>query len=124
MHDLSQHVFILPTIDDWVAGDDRELVFRVVDAEGDPVDISQADVAWRLFERAYHDAESDAVLSGSDSGVELVTDSRVDTSAGQWAVRVDGAATNDEWGAFYHRPRVEQADGTVASWRGEIVLTA
>lgn len=124
MHDLSQHVAELPAIDDWLSGDDRVLAFRVVDADGNAVDISNATVGWSLFARPYHDDPADAVLSDADSGVELVTDSRVDTSNGEWEVRVDGAATADRWGEFTHRPVVEQSDGTRASWRGEIVLSA
>lgn len=124
MHDLSQTAFRLDPIEEWLAGDDRTLAFQVVDANGDPVDIEAATVEWSLYSKPYHDDASQAVLSGSDSGVELVTDSRVDTSSGQWEVRVDGEATADIYGEYYHRPAVAQQDGTRASWVGEAVVTA
>ena len=124
VHELSQYAFALPTVDEWLSGDDRALVFQVVDAEGNPVDISNATVAWALYTRPYTNDPADAVLTGDDSGVELVTDSRVDSANGEWEVRVDGAATDDIYGEYWHRPSVEQADGSEASWRGRVVLTA
>lgn len=124
MHELSQFAFELPDIEEWLAGDDRTLAFQVVDDQGDPVDISGATVSWALFDRFYQDDPADAVLDDSDSGVELVTDNRVDTTAGEWQVRIDGEATDDIWGRKYHRPRVEQTDGTEASWVGTVILTA
>jgi hypothetical protein len=123
-HQLSQFAFELPDIDEWLSGDDRSLVFQVVDGDGNPVDISTASVEWTLYERAYNDDPTTAVLSGSDSGVELVTDNRVDTTNGEWEVRIDGAATADLYGTYWHRPAVEQTDGSSASWRGEILITA
>jgi len=123
-HDLTQYAFELPDIEEWLAGDDRTIAFQVVQADGSPVDISGATVEWSLFDRAYETDTTDAVLDGNDSGVELVTDNRVNTADGEWEVRLDGAATADIWGEYYHRPRVEQSDGTEASWRGEVVLTA
>lgn len=123
-HELSQHAFELPAIEDWLAGDDRTLAFTVVDENGDGVDISTATVRWKLFRKEYHSDQSDAILDDSDSTVEIVTDSRVDTSVGEFEVRIDGDATADRWGTFYHRPEVEDQDGGVASWRGEIDLTA
>lgn len=124
MHELSQYSAELPAVEGWLAGDDRALVFRVVDGDGDPVDISGATVSWALFERPYQTDPADAVLSGDDSGVELVTDNRVDTAGGEWEVRVDGAATEALWGSYWHRPEVVQQDGSTASWRGEAILTA
>lgn len=123
-HDLTLYDFVLPTVDEWLAGDSRTLAFTVTDAAGDPVDISAATVSWALYERAYQDTPADAVLTGDDSGVELVTDNRVDTSAGEFEVRLDSDATADLWGGFYQRPTIEQVGGTVASWRGEVVVTA
>jgi hypothetical protein len=124
VHELSQYAFELPAIEDWLAGDDRTLAFKVVDQDGTGVDISTATVRWRLFQKEYETDAADAVLDGSDANVELVTDSRVDTSVGEWEVRVDGAATDGKWGTFTHRPEVEDSEGGVASWRGEIDLSA
>lgn len=124
VHDLSQYAFELPDIEEWLAGDDRKLEFFVVDAAGNSVDISSATPSWALYGREYQTEDSDAVLTDSDSGVEVVTDSRVDTSVGEWEVRIDGSATSDLYGEYYHRPAVEQSDGTVSKWRGRVVLTA
>lgn len=120
--DLSIHDYDLPTIEDYLAGDSRTLAFEVVNADGDAVDITDADVTWALYARAYQD--SDPLLDGDDGGVEIVTDDRVDTEAGEFEVRLDPEATEDHWGSFWHRPEVEQANGSTASWRGKLVLTA
>lgn len=123
-HQLSQYVSELPAVEDWLSGDDRALVFEVVDSDGDPVDISNATVEWALYNRPYNDDPNDAVLTGDDSGVEIVTDNRVDTTAGLWEVRVDGAATSDRWGEYWQRPRVTQSDDSTASWRGTVIIEA
>lgn len=124
MHDLSLYAFELPTIEEWLSGDDRTLAFQVTDDTETGVDISNATVEWGLWARPYQDADADAVLTGADSGVEIVTDNRVDTTVGEFEVRIDGDVTADEYGAYWHRPRVIQQDGTEASWRGKAVLTA
>jgi hypothetical protein len=124
MHDLNIYVADLPAVEDWLAGDDRTLAFRVTDANGDGVDITNATVEWAMYERPYESDPADAVLSGQDSDIEIVTDNRVDTSVGEFEVRVDGEATADLWGEFTHRPSVEQTDGTRASWVGPVILTA
>jgi len=124
MHETSIYSAELPDITGWLAGDDRTIAFQVTDENGDGVDIDLATVSWSLFEREYQTESSDAVISGSDSDVELVTDSRVDTSIGEWEVRVDGEATSDEYGEYYHRPEVEMDDGTVSKWIGRIVISA
>ena len=123
-HQLSQYVSELLTVEDWLSGDDRTLNFVVVDNDANPVNIDDATVEWNLYDRPYNDDPSNAVISGSDSDVELVTDSRVDTSAGEWEVRIDGSATSDLWGQYHQRPVVEQSDGTRASWLGPVILTA
>jgi len=124
MHDLSLFAFELPTVEEWLAGDDRVLAFQVTDDAENPVDISNATVSWGLWTRPYQDADPDAVLTDADSGVEVVTDTRVDTTNGEFEVRVDGEATDGEFGEYCQRPLVEQSDGTEASWRGKIILTA
>ena len=124
MNDLNIYAFALPTVDNWLSGDDRTFVLRVVDDDGNAVDISTATVTWALYLRPYNDDPTDAVLTGDDSSIEIVTDDRVDTTEGVFEVRIGGDATVDRWGQFWHRPRVEQADGSVATWRGEIVVEA
>jgi len=123
-HELDVYDFELPAVKDWLAGDNRTLAFQVVDGAGNPVDLTDATVAWRLFEREYQDDPEDAVLSGDDGTVELVTDSRVDSENGEWEVRLDTGATPDLYGEYYHRPEVIQSDGSQATWRGEVVVTA
>jgi len=123
-HDLSLYDFQLPAVEDWLAGDSRTLAFVVQDSDGNTVDISDATVTWMLADRPYQTDPADAVLSGGDTGVEVVTDSRVDSTAGEFEVRVAPDATVDLWGVFHQRPEVEQADGSVASWLGQIVLSA
>lgn len=122
-HQLSQYDFELPAIDEWLSGDNRTLAFTVVGADGNGVDISASTVEWRLFSRPYHDDAADAVLDGSDAGVELVTDDRVDTTIGEWEVRVSSTATEGLWGGYWHRPIVTQLDGSRASWRGRVEIT-
>lgn len=122
-HELSTYVSELPTVDDWISGDDRTLAFTVTDDDGNGIDISTASVNWELYEYEYNDDTSNATLSGSDSGVELVTDSRVDSANGDWEVRLDGSATDDLWGEYYQRPRVVQSDGSQATWLGTVVIT-
>lgn len=123
MHELTHSDFTLPEIDSVFAGDSRQLSFRVVDENGDGVDITGATVEWSLFNRSYQDDPADAVLTDGDASVELVTDNRVDSENGEWEVRLSPEATEGNWGSFYHRPVVTDADGNRASWRGEIVLT-
>ncbi|AGC34573.1 hypothetical protein HSTV1_28 [Haloarcula sinaiiensis tailed virus 1] len=124
MHELTHYSFTLPDVDEWLSGDSRELAFRVVGADGNGVDITNATVSWSLFDREYMDDPADAVLTGDDSSVEIVTDNRVDSEAGEFEVRLDPAATEDLWGTYWHRPEVKQSDETTASWRGEVVVTA
>ena len=124
MNDLNIYAFALPTVDGWLSGDDRVFVLRVVDDDGNAVDISTATVSWALYHRPYNDDPTDAVLTGDDSSIEIVTDDRVDTTEGVFEVRIGSDATVDRWGQFWHRPRVEQVDGSVATWRGEIVVEA
>lgn len=123
-HQLTQFDYELPDITDFISGDTRRLTFTVVDESGNPVDISNATVGWELYNREYADDPADAVLTGADPAVELVTDNRVDTTQGAWEVRLDGAATADEWGSFTQRPFVEQPDGSTATWLGTIAVTA
>lgn len=124
MHTLSPTAYILPTVDDFLAGDSRVLAFTVVDGADNPIDISGATVSWELYEREYQDDPADAVLTEADTSVEIVTDNRVDTTDGEFEVRLDAGALDGEWGRMYQRPKVEQTDGTVASWRGEVVVSA
>jgi hypothetical protein len=124
MHEISIYDFELPRIEDALAGDSRTLAFQVVDGDGTGIDISAATVSWALFDREYQSDLADAILSDADSDVSLVTSGSVDPTVGEFEVSLAPGATADTWGEYYHRPEVEQADGSVVSWRGELVLTA
>jgi len=123
-HQLERYAFQLPEVEEWLAGDSRILAFQVVNDNGDGVDISNAAVSWALFQRSYKSDPADAVLSDSDSDIKIVTDNRVDTSIGEFEVRLDPAATEDLYGEYYQRPEVVDADGNTASWRGTVTITA
>lgn len=123
-HELSLYDFELPAIEDWISGDNRTLAFTVTDADGNGIDIETATVSWALYDRPYNDDTATATLDDGDTGVEVVTDSRVDPSVGEFEVRIDSDATSDLYGEFWQRPVVEESDGSVASWRGRVVLTA
>lgn len=123
-HQLDLYSFELPAIEDWLAGDNRVLDFVVTDADGNAIDISNATVSWSLFDRAYQNDPANAIISGDDADVEIVTDTRVDTTAGEFEVRLDSSATESLYGEYWHRPVVEQSDGSTAKWRGRAILTA
>ena len=121
---ISPYDYDLPETRDINAGDSRTFAFTVVDADGNPVDISNATVTWALFNRPYQDDPADAVLSGDDADVEVVTDNRVDTTAGEFEIRLEPSATEELWGEFTQRPEVVQLGGSTASWRGTVVVSA
>lgn len=123
-HDLSLYDFKLPSIEDWISGDDRTLAFQVTDDQSNGVDVSGATITWLLADREYVDDPADAVLTESDSGVSIDTSGSIDPTVGEFEVVVGGAATDELWGQYHHRPKVEAGDGTVSSWLGEIKLTA
>lgn len=125
MHELDMYAFELPGVVEFFSGDTRVLAFTVVDDAGNTVDIDNADISWRLFERDYEDDPADAVLdSATDSDVELRDSVTVDPTQGEFEVRLDASASDDLWGEFYHRPKVVMPDDSTASWRGEVVITA
>jgi len=124
MHDLSLYAFELPAVEEWITGDNRLLAFQVTDDAENPVDISNADIEWALYERPYEDNPSTAVATGEDADVVIVDDARVDTTNGEFEVRVEGTITEDLAGEYWQRPSVTQPDNTTATWRGKIILTA
>ena len=109
----------LDTVEDWLAGDTRELRFSVEDEYGNPVDLSEATITWALFEREYQADPSVALLSQDDDGVSIETNG----SDGAFRVEIDGDASTDLYGQYFHRPIVDRDDG-VASWIGEVIVTA
>lgn len=122
MPHLDTSRFTLPDIDDWFSGDTRVIQFQVESA-GTPVDLSGAEFEWRLYNVAYESGTADALLTDADTGVEIVSDQRVDIEGGEWEVRVDGDVTDDMWGEYWQRPVVRN-EGTEAQWRGRVVIEA
>jgi hypothetical protein len=122
MPDLAPDAATLPTIDGFPASDSRVLAFTVLLADGTPRDISDDTVEWYLLDKPYTDIQS-PLVSDSDPGVEVVTDSRVDTTAGEFEVRIDEGTLAGEWGSVYQRVRVDAIGETRQSWTGEVVLT-
>lgn len=124
VHEVTQYDADLPTIEDAFAGDDRTIALKVVDADGNGIDISPTTIRWELYERAYQTNRSESVLDDGDSSVDVVTSSPVDPTVGEFEVQLDSDATDDLWGEYFHRPEVEQKDGTIAKWRGRLVIEA
>ena len=123
-HSLDPSAFILDDVVDFLAGDSRVLSFTLTDGNGNPVDVSNATIEYRWFEREYQTGDSAAVLTGDDADVEIVTDNRVDTTAGEFEIRLDPSATVDLYGDYYQKARVVQEDESEASWVGRINITA
>jgi hypothetical protein len=124
VHDLSRSAFRLDAVEEFAAGDSRTLAYQVTDENGNGIDISTADISWRLVGRAYED-RADAVLDDSDAGVTVTTTaSGVDATIGEFEVQLGPDATAGLWGSYTQVPSVEQLDGSTASWVGEVTLTA
>jgi len=124
MPDLNPDEATLSTIDGFPASDSRTLAFTVVFADGSTRDISSDEIEWYLLDKPY-ESDSDAIVDNDSTGIEIVTDNRVDTANGEFEVRVSPDALADEWGSVHQRIRIATAGGeTDLSWRGEIILTA
>jgi hypothetical protein len=121
--DLNADRATLPTIDGFPASDARRLEYTVLLSDGTPRDISNDTPEWYLLGKPY-DNDADALVSDSDPDVEIVTDSRVDTTAGVFEVRIDPDALAGEWGPRYQRIRIDAPGDTRLTWEGEIILTA
>lgn len=124
VHDLSLTAFRLDPIEEFIGGDSRVLAFQVTDEDGTGIDISAADLSWRLVERAYQE-RTDAALTDGDAGVSATSaPADVDPTVGEFEVQLEPAATVDLWGSYTQVPTVVQSDGSTASWVGEMVITA
>jgi hypothetical protein len=63
------------------------------------------------------------VLSGDDSGVEIITDTLVDPTSGEFRVNVSESATSEEWGDYWQVVVVDPLDDSLQSWQGKVLLT-
>lgn len=122
-HSLDPTRYYLNPVDDWLAGDSRRFEFTVTDSAGNTIDISNYSFEWYLLDNDY-DPDADAVYDDSNAGIEIVTDSRVDTTVGEFEVRIDEGVTSGEWGDYYQRVVVDPVDDTLQSWEGEVILAA
>lgn len=121
--DLSPDGFRLDPVEDWVTGDSHTFAFTVTLEDGSAKDISNDSLKWALLERAYDD-RSDAIVTESDSGVEIVTSGTVDPTAGEFEVRVDEDTVTDVWGRLSQRVAVDPIDDSQQTWIGEVLLTS
>lgn len=112
----------IPSIDDWIATDSRQLSFTVTVAAG-PKDITEDDVEWYLTEKAY-EGRADAVLADDDTGVTVQREAVVDPVAGEFRVDVAEDALAGEWGEYHQHVVVDPLDESRQSWRGDVTLVA
>lgn len=123
MTDLNADVATIPEIDGFPASDSRRLEFTVLLADGSPRDISNDSVEWYLLDKPY-DPDADAIVDGTSTGVEIVTDSRVDTTNGEFQIRIGADTLAEEWGPVVQRVRIDAPGDTELSWRGDVILLA
>lgn len=106
----------LPASERIPQGDARKIPFRIVDGDGNPVNLTAADIVYELRERAPYDPE----LSLSDSGVSIVDR---DNDAGEFAIKLDTGATGDlEPQTYRERLRVTDSNGNQTTWIGEVPI--
>jgi hypothetical protein len=117
---LTPGIFRLDRIDEFYSGDETTLQYKVKDAGGADVDITNATETWRLVRRAYQD-RVDAELTDADTDVTLTETS---PAAGEFEVTIGASATTDLWGSFTQVVQVEDSGGDTDIWAGEVILTA
>lgn len=113
--------FELPIIEGWPAPDSRELLFTVQLADGTAKDLTNDTLEWELLAKPYH-SRSEAIITGSDPGVNVRTDV-VDPTAGQFRVDVDEGVLTGEWGTYHQRVAVDPPDDSKQTWQGRVVLS-
>jgi len=106
-------------IEDWVAGDSHRIAFTVTQ-DGTPRDITDDEISWRLSRRPYQ--RTDTVLDDSAAGIEVVTDTRVDTTNGEFEVRIDEGVTSDNWGEYWATVVVDPPGDSKQSWLGAVAI--
>lgn len=112
----------IPSIDDWIATDSRQLSFTVT-VENGPKDITEDEVEWFLTEKSY-EGRADAVLSDTDGEVTIQRETVVDPEAGEFRVDVAEDALAGEWGEYHQHVVVDPLGDSRQSWRGDVALVA
>jgi len=116
---LTPQRFDLPTIEGWAAGDSRQFAF-VVTQDGDPRDITNDSLSWRLQRRPY-DASA-TVIDGDSAGVTVNTDQTVDPTAGEIRVDIAEDTLTGEWGEYTQVITVDPLGDTRLQWRGGVLI--
>ena len=112
--------FDLPELDEWPAGDSRQLNFTV-ETNGEPKDLSNDTIRWSLLPRPYSPL-SDAVLDGDDAGVDIRTDQVVDPTAGEFRVDIAEGATAGLWGEYFQRVEINPPGDDRQSFAGDVII--
>jgi hypothetical protein len=110
----------LSVVDGWPQADSRQFSF-VVTQDGSPKDISNDEIEWYLLTEPY-DNLADAVLSPSNSRVEIRTSAVVDPTAGEFRVDIAEAEDSDLWGEYTQVVVVDPPGDSRQSWRGPVVI--
>jgi len=96
--------------------DAKVLPFVVRNEDGEPIDITNAEIVWELRIRAPYEPS----LSLEDSGVDIVD--RVDDE-GSFAIRLSTGATADlDPRTYRERVRITDEDGDQTTWLGEVPI--
>lgn len=110
----------LDDLDEWPAGDSRQLNFTVDTVVGKK-DVSNDDIRWYLLPRPYAGL-SDAVVTTDDPGVEIRTDPLLDPTAGEFRIDIDQGVTAGLWGEYYQRIEIDPIDEDLQTWAGRVIL--
>jgi len=116
---LTPQRFDLPTIEGWAAGDSRQLEF-IVSQDGNPRDITNDSVSWRLQRRPYDSSET--VIDGDSAGVTIQTETVSDPTAGEFRVDIDEGTLSGEWGEYTQVVEIDPPGGTRLTWRGGVLV--
>jgi len=91
-----------------------------VTQDGDPRDITNDSVSWRLQRRPYDASET--VIDGDSAGVTVNTDQTVDPTVGEIRVDIAEGTLTGEWGEYTQVITVDPPDDTKLTWRGGVLV--
>ena len=102
----------------WPEGDTRIFPFVITDedSEDDRVNISGAEITWKL----YDNVSKEDVLSIEDEGVSIEI---ISESSGEFEIHIDKEATNDLTGRFREIIRVTDAEGNRTTWKSKVRIS-
>ena len=105
----------IDSVHNWPSGDTRIFPFTVLDkdSDGEPLNITNADINWYLRDRV----SSDKVLSLDSDGVSLEI---VEPFKGEFEISVEKTATEDISGQFREVVILTDADNNRTRWSGTI----